>query len=237
MLSKAQLDLLNQHLSKLTFKHPELKEEMLDHLCSSIEQQMTSGLAFDQACKITFNNFQEDEIKAVDEQIFNYLNHKQIIMKKLSFLVLGLMFFSSILWAVQQEPPSLFPLEDARISSGFGDRFHPILKVGKMHTGIDFPAPTGTPIYATADGVVERAVNKTGGYGNNVLIKHDEEYHSFYAQMSEFKVKKGQKVKKGEIIGWVGSSGMSTAPHLHYEVWKNGKAINPEPFLKSKIEE
>ena len=121
------------------------------------------------------------------------------------------------------------PINGARLSSKFGKRKHPILGFTKMHTGTDFAAPTGTPIMASGDGVVMKA-SWCGGGGNCVKIKHNSKYSTVYAHLSKFgrNIKKGSKVKQGQIIGYVGSTGMSTGPHLHYEVIENGKKINSQ---------
>ena len=121
------------------------------------------------------------------------------------------------------------PINGARLSSSFGKRKHPILGFTKMHTGTDFAAPTGTPIMASGDGVVTRA-QWCGGGGNCVKIKHNSVYQTVYAHMSKFGrgIKKGVRVKQGQIIGYVGSTGLSTGPHLHYEVIENGKKINSQ---------
>ena len=121
------------------------------------------------------------------------------------------------------------PINGARLSSSFGKRKHPILGFTKMHTGTDFAAPTGTPILASGDGIVVRA-KWCGGGGNCVKIKHNRVYQTVYAHMSKFGrgIKKGARVKQGQIIGYVGSTGLSTGPHLHYEVIKNGKKINSQ---------
>lgn len=111
--------------------------------------------------------------------------------------------------------------------SGFGMRTHPIYKTRQFHAGMDFAATQGTEIYATGDGVVERADNKTSGYGNHVIINHSYGYKTLYAHMTHFTVRRGQKVKRGQLIGFVGSTGLSTAPHVHYEVRKSGKKMNP----------
>ena len=121
------------------------------------------------------------------------------------------------------------PINGARLSSSFGKRKHPILGFTKMHTGTDFAAPTGTPILASGDGIVVRA-RWCGGGGNCVKIKHNRVYQTVYAHMSKFAkgIKKGVKVKQGQVIGYVGSTGLSTGPHLHYEVIENGKKINSQ---------
>ena len=121
------------------------------------------------------------------------------------------------------------PINGARLSSSFGKRKHPILGFTKMHTGTDFAAPTGTPILASGDGLVVRA-QWCGGGGNCVKIKHNRVYQTVYAHMSKFGrgIKKGARVKQGQIIGYVGSTGLSTGPHLHYEVIENGRKINSQ---------
>ena len=125
--------------------------------------------------------------------------------------------------------PAIQPISNkrlTRIGMGFGYGIDPIYKTAQMHPGIDFDAPSGTPIYATGDGVVEKA-EWFAGYGNCVMIRHGYGYESLYGHMSRIKVHNGQKVKRGEQIGWVGSTGRSTGPHCHYEVIKNGAKVNP----------
>ena len=121
------------------------------------------------------------------------------------------------------------PINGARLSSSYGKRKHPILGYTKMHLGTDFAAPTGTPIMASGDGKVTKA-GWCGGGGNCVKIKHNNKYQTVYAHMSKFGrgIKRGVRVKQGQIIGYVGSTGLSTGPHLHYEVIENGKKINSQ---------
>jgi murein DD-endopeptidase MepM/ murein hydrolase activator NlpD len=114
-----------------------------------------------------------------------------------------------------------------RMASGYGYRIHPIYKVRKMHWGTDFSAPKGTPIYATGDGKVTTYKRSRSGYGRHIVIDHGFGYQTLYAHMNEIEVRRGQKVKRGDLVGYVGSSGSSTAPHLHYEVIKDGRKINP----------
>jgi murein DD-endopeptidase MepM/ murein hydrolase activator NlpD len=130
--------------------------------------------------------------------------------------------------------PAIQPIANKQlvaIASGFGMRIHPIYKVRKMHTGIDFAAPIGTPVHATADGVVTVVEVRFSGYGKTVEIDHGFGYKTRYAHMHDFTVHIGQKVKRGELIGYVGNTGLSTAPHLHYEVMVNDVPINPVHYF------
>ena len=130
--------------------------------------------------------------------------------------------------------PAIQPVANTdlkRIASGFGYRIDPIYKTRKMHYGVDFTAPTGTEVYTTGDGVVKEVTNSRRGYGKHIVIDHGFGYETLYAHLSAIKVKRGQTVKRGELIGLVGNTGKSTAPHLHYEVFKNGKKINPINFF------
>jgi murein DD-endopeptidase MepM/ murein hydrolase activator NlpD len=135
--------------------------------------------------------------------------------------------------------PSIRPVKvlvrDIEALSGFGMRIHPIHKIQKMHTGIDFTAPSGTDIYATGNGTIAEATNAGSGYGQHVIINHGFGYRTLYAHMSVMKVKVGQKVKRGELIGLVGSTGSSTGPHCHYEVEMNGQKINPINFCQDDL--
>ena len=134
--------------------------------------------------------------------------------------------------------PAIQPVankELKRMASGYGYRIHPIYKTRKMHYGMDFSAKTGTEIYSTGDGVVSKVKRSKRGYGNYVKINHGFGYETLYAHMSKYIVKKGQKVKRGEVIGFVGNSGISTAPHLHYEVRKDNKKINPVNFYYNDL--
>jgi hypothetical protein len=134
--------------------------------------------------------------------------------------------------------PAIQPVSNKelkRLASGFGMRIHPIYKIAKMHTGLDFTADIGTEIYATGDGVVESIESKFSGYGQHVVINHGFGYESLYAHMSRVAVRPGQKVRRGQIIGYVGNTGTSTGPHLHYEVIKNGEKVDPSFYFYSDI--
>jgi len=130
--------------------------------------------------------------------------------------------------------PAIQPVpkkETVVLASGYGIRIHPIYKVRKMHNGMDFAAPIGTPIYATADGTVDNVEISFTGYGKKVEIDHGFGYRTRYAHMHMFVVRNGQHVKRGEIIGYVGDTGLSTAPHLHYEVFINHAQVNPVHYF------
>lgn len=134
--------------------------------------------------------------------------------------------------------PAIQPVknEDLRqMASGFGYRSDPFTKIRKFHAGMDFTAKTGTPVYATGDGVVVRADATASGYGNHIVIRHGFGYETLYGHLSRYKAKTGQRVKRGDVIGYVGSTGRSQAPHLHYEVHKNGEVINPVNFYYGNI--
>lgn len=129
--------------------------------------------------------------------------------------------------------PAIMPVSNSdlkRTASGWGFRIHPIYKIRKFHYGMDFTAPIGTEVYATGDGVVKAVKTSRTGYGRWVIIDHGYGYETLYGHLNEFNVKRGQKIKRGSIIGYVGNAGTSTGPHLHYEVHKNGKAVNPQYY-------
>lgn len=134
--------------------------------------------------------------------------------------------------------PAIQPVRNqdlTRIASGFGWRSDPFTKARKMHYGMDFTAPTGTPVYASGDGKVVRADNGSSGYGKHIRINHGFGYLSVYAHLSKYNVTAGQTVKRGDLIGFVGNTGRSQASHLHYEVWKDGDKINPINFYYGSL--
>lgn len=134
--------------------------------------------------------------------------------------------------------PAIQPVKNddlKRMASGYGYRTDPFTKVRKFHFGMDFSAPRGTPVYATGDGVVVRADNRSTGYGNHIRIDHGYGYMSLYGHLYKYNVKANQKVKRGDLIGFVGSTGRSEGPHLHYEVFKDGERINPMNFYYGNL--
>ncbi len=134
--------------------------------------------------------------------------------------------------------PAIQPVSDknlTRIASGFGTRIDPVYKVPKFHAGLDFTAPVGTPIYATADGTVTDAGYNSGGYGNRIIINHGFGYETLYGHMYRIKARVGQKVRRGEVIGYVGSTGKSTGPHCHYEVHRNDIPVDPVYYFYNDL--
>ena len=122
-----------------------------------------------------------------------------------------------------------------RMASGYGMRIHPIYKTFKLHTGMDFTAPVGTEIRATGNGVVSKVEFNGRGYGNNVVVNHGYGYQTLYGHMSRMTVRPGQRVNRGDIIGYVGNSGTSTGPHLHYEVHRGGSPVNPVNYYYNDL--
>ena len=186
----------------------------------------------DDSFQIIYEEFINEKNKVVDtgEIIFANLNlqNKDLQLYKYEYEKNKVDYFDENGKSIRKTLMKT-PINGARLSSSFGKRKHPILGYTKMHTGTDFAAPTGTPIMASGDGKVTKA-GWCGGGGNCVKIKHNSTYQTVYAHMSKFGrgIKRGARVKQGQIIGYVGSTGMSTGPHLHYEVIENGKKVNSQ---------
>ncbi len=181
------------------------------------------------------NGLQQEELILSNFQKLDKLKKQMYIQTKSYDEILELAKDKSKMLA---SIPAIQPIanqELTRLASGFGIRMHPILKVRKLHTGLDYSAPRGTPIYATGDGKVVTVRTNFGGYGKEVEIDHGYGFVTKYAHMESFNVKQGQKVKRGECIGYVGNTGRSTAPHLHYEIIKDGQKINPVHYFYKDI--
>lgn len=134
--------------------------------------------------------------------------------------------------------PAIQPVKNedlTRMASGYGYRTDPFTKARKFHFGMDFTAPRGTPVYATGNGIVKRADNSSSGYGKHIRIDHGYGYVSLYAHLYKYNVRVNQRIKRGDLIGYVGSTGRSEAPHLHYEVFKDGERINPINFYYGNL--
>jgi murein DD-endopeptidase MepM/ murein hydrolase activator NlpD len=135
--------------------------------------------------------------------------------------------------------PAIQPVSNKdlnRVASGFGYRIDPVYKVRKFHAGLDFTAPQGTPIYATADGRIKMAGFDNSGFGNHVIINHGYGYETVYGHMVRVKARSGNTIKRGEVIGYVGSTGKSTGPHCHYEVHRNGQPVDPIYYFYNDVD-
>ena len=188
----------------------------------------------DKELKLVQSMSQDGLIKSITSQINNL--SRLVVYQQKSFTEIENMVKNKekLLAAI----PAIQPVSNkdlTRIASGFGYRIDPVYKVTKLHAGLDFAAPIGTPIYATADGVVKEADFNEGGYGNHVVINHGYGYETLYGHMLRMKVRPGQKVKRGEVIGYVGSTGKSTGPHCHYEVHKNGTPVDPVYYFYNDL--
>ncbi len=254
-LNEHQLFSIEKILEEKGLNDGSLKEELLDHICCQVEQAMGEGLLFNQALKRSLDTFQEDEIKDLQQHFSNISNQKKSIMMKVSLIALSVLllvvinfnrteileqepiveeeFVPIISHMLFTDPPTISPLkDDTKIASSFGWRIHPIHRVKKHHNGVDFIASVGTPVYATSNGKVVKVESHEKGYGLHIVIQHDDHFKTLYASLSRMDVKAGDVVKRGDMIGAVGSSGTSSGPHLHYEVIKDGEHVDPEGYLR-----
>lgn len=211
-----------------------IKHEILDHVCCLVEQKMESGLPFSQALAESLNAFDDKNFEELKENIKKNSVKNRFMNSKIITTGIAACIFMFVFVVDAQERPEINPVGDKyRISSEFGKRMHPILKVEKFHSGIDIVTPIGTPVKATASGVVEK-IEEGKAYGKYLIVKHDDEYSSLYATLGTYKVSVGQHVEKGQVIALSGNSGISTAPHLHYEVIKKGEQVDPSDYFEAE---
>ena len=183
-----------------------------------------------QASGQSYQNLWRRRDKDIVESSVHKLDSMNMLLRQTKSSYDMLMIKGQNLREVLPALPAIQPIENhdlTLIASGYGYRIHPIYKIPKMHNGIDFSAPVGTPVYATGDGVVQEVIRSERGLGNQIIIDHGKGYTSLYACMDETQVRTGREVKRGDQIGTVGDSGLSVAPHLHYEVHLNGEPMNP----------
>ena len=233
-LNEQQITFISEYLEQHLFKFIPLREELLDHLCCMIEAKMDQGLSFHQATEQVLELYSESTLQKIEKQTIQSHQNSNKIMTKFSLaMICTIMMTFTTIFGLPYDPPSGSPIGgDYHITSHFGMRMHPIQKKKKMHQGIDFRAPIGTPILATSSGVIAKVVHQKTGYGNYVVIQHDNTYETKYSQLSEIKVEVGQEIEKGQVIALSGNSGASTGPHLHYEVLKDGVHVDPKDYLK-----
>lgn len=247
MLTEHQITVIDQYLDDIPRMRPEVKEELLDHLCCAVESRIAKGDQFSKAWQDSRTEMNENEVA----QLIHSLAKNRRKMLKLFVAAMAVILTSMPLWwssgekasvssssepvmmtsCLLLDPPSTNPLDgDTKVTSDFGMRIHPLSKERVLHRGIDWKAPAGTLVKAAGKGEVV-AAGEEGKYGLCIRIRHDANYETLYAHLSEILVEKGQQVEATATIGKVGSTGASMAPHLHYEVIRNGQAVNPADYL------
>lgn len=206
------------------------RNELLDHICCMVEQELQSDKNFSEAYKMSLEFFGEkgfNELKKI-----KHTKHRSFPNKLITGIAACILLTVVVVDA--QDRPTIHPLyAGCKVSSHYGARVDPIKKVKRNHNGIDFPVPIGTDIKATADGIVKSA-ESDGAHGINIIISHGDGFETRYSHLSKSNVSVGQEVAKGEIIALSGNSGMSTAPHLHYEVIKDGEYVDPIDYMVAK---
>ena len=236
MLSEFEIDIIVEVIELQGIKHKEFKEELTDHICCFIEEQKSDGLRFEESLKLCLATFEPGEMAQIEQKIINQTKNKKVLMKNIMlFSTMLLLISSTILFSQGPTTPTLRPVgEEFKISSHYGIQTHPINFKKRHHDGLDISAPTGTPVIATANGKVIIASQDENKYGKHIKIEHKENLQTFYAHLSEINVQEGEVIEKGQVIGKVGNTGLSTGPHLHYEIISDGKKVDPKDFFEGK---
>ncbi len=235
VLNDQQILYLESRLTNEGLEHPPLQEELLDHVCCAVEAKMQKGIGFHLAAVQTLEAFGHNGIINIQENALRLERRKRLSQKLLLLLLLPLLFFGSYCWWAKKtiDVPDISPVAGAYpISSAFGERIHPIYQIKKKHNGVDISVPEGTPVVTTGEGVVIM-VDENDFEGKKVVIKHRNQYKTVYAKLSKVMIEEGQLIKKGDLIALSGNTGLSTHPHLHYEVISNNEHIDPQLFMKA----
>ncbi|HTH56560.1 MAG TPA: M23 family metallopeptidase [Cyclobacteriaceae bacterium] len=228
---EAELHKLQKQLASMEYRDDNIYRAVLgaEPIDKSIRQSGIGGA--DRFEDIRAKNIDHEDVIIKMEEVLAKLKRKVYIESKSQDDVVALAENKEKLFA---SIPAIQPVANKELialASGYGMRIHPVYKVLKMHTGVDFAANIGTPIYATADGIIDKAEVSFSGYGKMLEVDHGFGYRTRYAHMHGFAVHQGQKIKRGDLIGYVGDTGLSTAPHLHYEVFVNGVVVNPVHYF------
>lgn len=228
-LNNNQILYIENDLRSKGLKRAKFSAEIVDHVCCLVEQHMESGLPFSDAYRKSLEAFEDEGFiklkKEIRSQSRGFIG-RRLVSPGIAACILLFVFVVDA-----QDRPEIHPLRlGHKVSSKFGPRIHPISKKEKFHKGIDMPTPIGTPIKAAADGHVI-LIKETDGYGKHIILRHDTEYETLYANLSTFNVEEGDLVVKGQIIALSGNTGQSTAPHLHYEVKRNGQHVDPADYF------
>jgi murein DD-endopeptidase MepM/ murein hydrolase activator NlpD len=224
---ESELHKLETQLASMEYRDDNIYRAVLgaEPIDKNIRQSGIGGA--DRFEDIRSKNIDHEEVIIKMEEMLSKLKRKVYIESKSQDDVVALAENKEKLFAAIPAIQPVANKELIALASGYGMRIHPVYKVLKMHTGVDFAATIGTPIYATADGVIDKVEVSFSGYGKSIEIDHGFGYRTRFAHMHDFAVRQGQKVKRGDLIGYVGDTGLSTAPHLHYEVFVNGVMVNP----------
>lgn len=213
------------------------RTELLDHICCMVELELTEGKAFSIAYQEVLNTFGHEGFEELKQTSPVVKKQRRNTISQILASGIAASVFMIVLGVDAEEPPTISPLDHyKRITSNFGKRFNPLKKKEDFHKGIDFAAEIGTPVQSTAAGTVISVQKKLSGYGYKVEIEHSEGFVTRYAHLSEIKVKEGELVTLGQTIGLSGNTGASTAPHLHYEVIKDGKPEDPLNYFIAREE-
>ncbi len=228
-LTSQDIEILKQDLKEMGLNLHVLKDEILDHFCCLVEMEMENGKSFTESRLIVLKSFDEKEVNNTQKST-RRIHRFQSLKKKMKAIssVAAVLMLLMVAGADAQNKPEGFPIKgETKVTSSYGKRKDPFQKKMRFHNGIDLKAKEGTPVVATGDGKVIAVEENPKGYGKRIVILHGEGYQTRYCHLSAFKVEEGDVVKKGEVIGLVGNTGLSTAPHLHYEILKDGENVDP----------
>ncbi len=237
-LTDTQIDYILDDVRRRGLLYAPLVDELVDHLCCGVEREMAAGLDFETAYQAVLSGFGADGLQRTEAQTLHALTFKSQLMKRLFYSAAGMaasLLFVTTLAVQAQHAPSLLPVQHdhlQRVSAPFGRTILAGTPQEKVHQGVDLVVPVGTPVRATADGVIALLETDDAGYGLFIRVQHDSVYTTQYSHLSEFLVEPGQSVAKGDVIGYSGNSGLSTGPHLHYEVYREGKRVDPAAYYE-----
>lgn len=222
--------LIRRQLKAAGLKNRHLQSEMLDHFMCSYEDHLENGYQSSEALEAVIKEINTNDLGSMNRSYLILNLKSNVQMNVLCFCFASVLAIFGFGQLNDQDPPSMVPIKDGAIVASFGMKMHPIKKIEKMHTGIDIKAAEGTDVIAPGFAVVKETGYHTKK-GNYIVLSHDEIYETQYFHLKEIVVSMNQEVAKGTVIGTVGSTGASMRPHLHYEVLKNGKRVNPKDYL------